>query len=107
MTLILGHVDRFLERTEPFRHRGADRIANRAGPAVEFKRCRGEETTAGKNFASEVIDPRSAQRQQARVAAIDFQHRTKHFIDESLLCFLDRRELQLFLRTEVREESAL
>src|SRR5207249_8121446 len=62
----LCHADRLLERANPFEHRSADRIANRTGPAVEFERCCCEETAAREKTASEVIDPRTAEREPAK-----------------------------------------
>jgi hypothetical protein len=102
-----GEAYRLLDRADPLVHRLLDGVAHRAVAAVELERGGGEEAAARKDVALDVVEPRAADGDEARVAALGVERRLEHLARETLARDLDGRELQLFLRAEVREEAAL
>src|SRR5205814_9426484 len=65
------------------------------------------EAAAGEYVATQIVEPRTADGEQARITARFAESGTKNFADETLARGLDRGELQILFRSEMREESAL
>src|SRR5262245_3674010 len=98
---------RCLEPIEPLRGDGENAIANRPGMGVELRGNRGEEATTWEHAAFEVTQERFAQRAEPRDPCGGFQRGSDDLTAEDLIGGLDGRKLQLFLGSEVGEETAL
>jgi hypothetical protein len=84
-----------------------DAVAHRARAVVELEGRLGEEAAARKHLPLGVVDHVVAERPHACQAAGSFAGRRDDLAHEHLRCMVDRRELELLLRAEVREEPAL
>ena len=90
----------------PLTHHEGDTIANRAAPAVEFERSSGEEAAAGEDALFHVGNPEVYQFPKPRHSLRCLERRAHDALDENPASGVDGSELKLFLRSEVREQSA-
>ncbi len=67
MAFLFREPNRLLERRKPVIHRSGDRVAHRAGSAVEFKRGGGEEASTRKHAATQVVQPLPAEGHETRI----------------------------------------
>lgn len=91
----------------PLAHHKCDAIANRAAPAVEFERSSGEEAAAGENALFHVGYPEMYQFPKPRHAFRFGKSGAHDALDENSASGVDGSELELFLRSEMSEQSAL
>lgn len=104
---ILSLLDGRLELAVPRGDRGHGSVSDRAGVRIDLGRDGGEEAAAGKDSALQMAEEGFAQRAEPGDSRWCLVRYPDHLGTEDLVRGLDRRELQLLFRAEVREESAL
>ena len=95
------------ERQELAHVLGDRRAHGAVRPAVELGLDGVEEAAAAEHLRAEVLQPVDQERLQPRAAAREAARGPDHVVDEPAAGGVDRRQLQLLLGAEVREQAAL
>ena len=103
----LGFVNCADQGPQPLAHGANDGSPDWAGPAVEFERSSSKKAATGEHLFLYVTDPAVAQLPETGNACRLSQRGTYYVVNENAPRHLDRGQLQITLRTEVREKTAL
>jgi peptide/nickel transport system permease protein len=104
---LLGLLDRVLQVRVPARELHGDPFPDGARAVLELGRGGREEAAAGEDLALDVVEEAVEERPDAGDPARGCSRGLDHLADEDARRVVDGRELELFLRAEVREQAAL
>ncbi len=97
---------RLFQIFQPLLHQFHDPIAHASGPIVEFQRCGGKKAASGENLLFAIAQPILAKSSQT-LESTELKCRADYLFDEDIASFVNYGALQIFLGTEVGEQTAL